>query len=153
MAQIKKKTLFDHLNAIYADQRLSYWDELEDSDKKTYSTFMINRFLSMNPDYIEMVNLLQKYYGAIGPRESYLFYTQSGMIPRKRQFNKYIGKNTNGKHPDWAIELIAKHFLVSKSEAESYLDLYRSSKQGKEKLAEICRMYGLDSKKIGGVTK
>ena len=74
------KKLFDHLNAIYLNQSPQYWESLTEAERKSYSTFMINRFLSMNMNYIEIVNALQEYYGSIGPRESYLFY--SDLLPK-----------------------------------------------------------------------
>ena len=56
---IKKKSLFDHVNQVTSVQNPNYWDEISDEDKKTWSNYMINRFLSMNSDWIELVNELQ----------------------------------------------------------------------------------------------
>jgi hypothetical protein len=110
---------------------------------------MINRFISMRMEYVEVANELQKYYNQIGPRESYLFYSQ--LLPKGRQWNKYIGKSSGSHHPDWLVELIAKHFYVSQHEAESYLDIYRASEEGKESLKEICMLYGIDPRKLGKI--
>ena len=51
----KAKTLFDHLNNITAIQNPDYYDKLSDEDRKTWSNFMIHRFLSMNYDYVELI--------------------------------------------------------------------------------------------------
>ena len=61
MAKIKRKNLFDHINAITSRQHSNYWDEITDEDKKSWSNYMVNRFLSMKMDWIELVNEVQKY--------------------------------------------------------------------------------------------
>ena len=55
-SSVKKKSLFDHVNAVTSEQHPNYWDEISDDDKKTWSNFMVNRFLSMKPEWIEFVN-------------------------------------------------------------------------------------------------
>ena len=42
-------------------------DITEDS-WKTFQPFMINRYLSMNPDYIEIVNYIQKFSNSPNPQ-------------------------------------------------------------------------------------
>ena len=50
--------LFDFLNQItYYKQP---WDTFTDDDKAEFNTYMINRFISMNPDYVDVVNTIQK---------------------------------------------------------------------------------------------
>ena len=44
--------LFDHINAITTIQDPKYFDKLGDEDLKTWSNFMINRFLSMKPEWL-----------------------------------------------------------------------------------------------------
>ena len=49
------KTLFDHLNAISKDQKPDYFRDLSEEDKKTWSNYMIHRFLSMNYDFVDLI--------------------------------------------------------------------------------------------------
>ena len=49
------KTLFDHLNAISKDQKPDYFKDLSEEDKKTWSNYMIHRFLSMNYDFVDLI--------------------------------------------------------------------------------------------------
>ena len=58
---IKKKSLFDHIQAVTSQQSPNYWNEISDDDKKTWSNFMVNRFLSMKPEWIDLVNEVQRY--------------------------------------------------------------------------------------------
>ena len=55
------KTLFDHIKAITQFQDPKYFDKLEEGDLKTWSNYMIHRFLSMNSDWIEVLAELQPY--------------------------------------------------------------------------------------------
>ena len=36
-------------------------EDITEDSWKTFQPFMINRYLSMNPDYIEIVNYIQKF--------------------------------------------------------------------------------------------
>ena len=138
------KTLFDHINNIYQNQSPTYYDELTDGDRKSYSTYMVNRFISMNMNYVELVNEIQKY--PIENRESYLFYSQ--ILPKGRQFNKYIKPTKTDSHEKWVLELVSNHFQVSLREAETYLEIFYMTKDGKQELREICESYGVNPKEI-----
>ena len=37
------KTLFDHIKAVTQFQDPKYWDKLEETDKKTWSNYMVQR--------------------------------------------------------------------------------------------------------------
>lgn len=138
----KPKTLFDHIDAIYTNQRIDYFDNLSDGDKKTYNNYMVNRFLSMNPHQLPVVNELQKYN--IPQNVHYMFYSQ--VLPRGKQFNKYIKKTKEVKYEDWLIDIVVKHYNVSIAEAEEYLHIYY--KQNKTALRELCELYGVDNKTL-----
>jgi hypothetical protein len=139
------KSIFDHANAIYTDQSPTYFDTLDDTDKKTLMTFMINRILSMNPSQIELVNEAQK-YGLMDPRSTYLFF--SNILPKGKQYNKYVKGKKDDKYESWLIELVAKNFSISKSEAIDALEVYYHSEAGKAELRMICEGYGVETKLI-----
>lgn len=136
------KSLFDHINAIYTDQRIDYFTNLSDADKKSYSIYMVNRFLSMNPLQLPFVNEIQKYN--LSPDIHYLFFSQ--LVPRGKQFNKYIKGAKEKTYEQWMIELVSKHYEVSSAEAIEYIDmLYRLNKK---ELRELLELYGIDSKTL-----
>ncbi len=85
---IKKKGLFDHLNQITAVQSPNYWDKISEEDKKTYSTYMINRFLSMKMEWVDFVNEIQKHWNELSPKEHYKIY--SSVLPKGKKYLKYI---------------------------------------------------------------
>ncbi len=139
------KTLFDHLKAIEEIQNLDYYDTLDESDRKTFNVYMVNRFLSMIIDYIPVVNEIQMYWNQIGPRETYLFYSQ--ILPRKRQYAKYTKSANESSAYEESVEAIVKqHFSVSLYEAREYLRILYSNTEGRASLRTLLQSYGCDEK-------
>lgn len=136
------KTLFDHINEIYQSQKKDYFQKLDDGEKRTYSNYMVNRFLSMNIHQLPLVNEIQKYN--IPSEMHYLFYATT--IPRGKQYNKYVKAAKETKYEEWLVELVAKHYMVSQSEAVTYLDIYYD--RDKDGLRELCEKYGIDKKQL-----
>jgi hypothetical protein len=94
----------------------------------------------MNPHQLPFVNELQKY--TVSPELHYAFFSR--VIPRGRQFNKYIKSVKETKYESWLVEIVVKHFQVSKKEALDYLDIYYEKSKGELRL--LCEMYGIDKK-------
>jgi hypothetical protein len=140
------KTPFDHINAICKNQRVDYFDSLDDVDKKTFNVYVINMGLSMNPDFLPYVNEVNKHWNEMGPREAYLFYSQ--LIPQGNYYNKWIRGKKEAKFESWLVEMIAKHFEVSKAESINYLESFYQTDEGREELKTILQGYGLDAKKL-----
>ena len=138
MAKIKRKNLFDHINAITSRQHSNYWDEISDEDKKSWSNYMVNRFLSMKMEWIEFVNEVQKY--PLKPKELYKVYTD--ILPKKRQWLKYIKGDKEMKYPKWVYEIVAKHLQISLREASDAVDMYELSHGGQAELTDILIKYG-----------
>ena len=138
MTKIKRKSLFDHINAITSQQRSNYWDEISDEDKKSWSNYMVNRFLSMKMEWVEFVNEVQKY--PLKPKELYKVYTD--ILPKKRQWLKYIKGDKEMKYPKWVYEIVAKHLQISLREASDAVDMYELSHGGQAELTDILIKYG-----------
>jgi hypothetical protein len=140
------KTLFDHINAITQEKNPKYWDSLEESDKKTWSNYMILRFLSMKPEWIELVADIQPYLQEAPPKAMYLALI--GLIPKTRAFLKYMKPASADKYEKWVIELVAKKYEVSLGEAEDYTHILYQTTSGKNHIKEIAEAYGTDPKQI-----
>ena len=141
---VKKKSLFDHITQITSVQNPNYWDEISDEDKKSWSNYMVNRFLSMKTDWIELVNELQKYN--LKPKELYKLYTN--ILPKKKEWLRYVKGKKTMKYQRWLLEIVAKYYESSISEAHDYLEIYYSSEQGKADLKSILQKYGVEPKEI-----
>ena len=128
-------TIFDWVNNILVSKK--HWDEFTEDEQKKFSPFIINRWLSMDKDFIEFVNIFQKYaIGTLEPREVYKWYCD--VLPRGKRFNKYIKGKSNGKYDKKMIDILTSHFEVSKQETKTYIDLL-----DKNEIKEIYKMYGV----------
>ena len=143
------KTLFDHIKAITEIQRVDYWNTLSESEKKTWSTFMVHRFLSMNMDFIEGVNEIQKY--DLLPKEVYKVYTD--ILPKGKQWLKYIKNKKKIKYPDWLIDIVKEYYEISKCESLDYIELFFLTPSNKNELKKLCKAFAVEPKLIKKVFK
>ncbi len=141
----KKNDLFGLLDAIYTNQTIEFFDNLSDADKKTYknSRYMLHRFISMNPNYVPVVNAVQK-YTSMPERAHYQFLTE--ILPKGKQYNKYIKGDKEEKYKSWLVDIVSKHYHVSRTEAIQYLEIYYT--HNKPALRVLCEGYGIDLKTL-----
>ena len=137
---MKTKSLFDHIKEITNNQNPNYWEEISDADKKTWSNYMVHRFLSMKPDWIEVVNEIQKYW-ELEPKSVYQFYTN--VIPKGRTFLKYTKSKSKSKIEGWAMDILCDYFEESSENIEKTLDII-----GKDVVYSIVSKYGVDEKQL-----
>ena len=141
----KPATIFDHLANI--TWKKTPWDTLDEASQKSFSPYLINRWLSMNPDYIEIVDMFQQY--TIGPlSKKHVYQLYFDFLPKQKSFNKYIKGKKQDKYNKDLVKLIADHYQVAKIEAEEYIGLL-----GKDNLTSILKKYGKVDKEIKGLLK
>ena len=112
---------FDHIKNLHTKKRT--WDDFNDEEKKSFNVFIINKGLSMNPDYLGIVNMVQNFTGlnqVISPKEVFNIYFN--LLPNKFRFYKWI-KGAKSKKDKEKAEYLAMHFKVSTREAYDYLDI------------------------------
>jgi hypothetical protein len=116
----KTLTIFDHLANL--THKKVPWSELSELDQKSFAPYLINRWLSMNPDYIELVDMLQQYtIGLLDKKHVYQLYYE--LLPKQKTFSKYIkGKKVNKYQPE-LVKFICDRFWVNKQEAADYIEL------------------------------
>ena len=141
---IKNKGLFDHITHITQKQTKGYWDSLNETEQKQWSNYMIHRFLSMKMEYTEVVNEIQKYN--LKPKDLYKLYTN--VLPKKREWLEYTKGKKDMKYEKWLVEIVAKHYESSLSEAREYLQVFYSTEQNKANLKTLLQRYGVDPKEI-----
>ena len=129
-------TIFDWVNQILVHKK--HWDDFTEDEQKKFSPFIINRFLSMDKDFLEIVNYFQKYsIGTLESREVYKWYCD--MLPKGKRDKKYNKE---------LVSIISKYFECSKLQTKEYLGLIN-----KEELKEILEKYGKDEKTIKRLCK
>jgi len=138
-------TIIDWMNQLLVHKK--HWNDFTEDEQKKFSPFIINRWLSMDKEFIEIVNYFQKYaIGTLEPREVYKWYCD--VLPKGKRFNKYIKGKKDKKYDDWLLELLINHFEESRNHIKEYLKLI-----SKEELITILKLYGTDPKKIKNISK
>ena len=138
-------TIFNWINEILVSKK--HWNDFTEDEQKKFSPFIINRWLSMDKDFLEIVNFFQKYsIGTLEPREVYKWYCD--MLPKGKRFSKYIKGKKDKKYNTELIDIMVMHFECSKSQVKDYLDLI-----AKNELIEILGKYGMNEKTIKRLLK
>tara|TARA_Y100000310_G_scaffold250351_1_gene256551 strand:+ start:179 stop:598 length:420 start_codon:yes stop_codon:yes gene_type:complete len=138
-------TIIDWMNQLLVHKKS--WNTFSETDQKKFSPFIINRWLSMDDDFIEIVDFFQQYsIGLLEPREVYKWYCD--VLPKGKRYNKYIKGRKDKKYDELLVSTMVKHFECSNKQASEYLGLI-----DKQELKEILKMYGTDEKKIKKVLK
>lgn len=106
--------LFDWLNEITFNKRP--WDSFTSEDKEAFNVFMIHRFVSMDSNYIDVVNMIQRYPN-MSRKQVYNFYCD--VLPKKKTFFRYI-KSSNKWDKD-ILEKVANYYKTSTREAKDYI--------------------------------
>ena len=77
---------------------------------------MVNRFLSMNSNWTDLVNEIQKY--KLKPKDLYRLYIE--ILPKSKQWLRYTKGKKTMKYQRWLLEIVAKDYESSISEAYEY---------------------------------
>jgi hypothetical protein len=135
-------SIFDWLKEITYNK--SPWNSFTEEDRESFNPYMVHRFLSMNPDYVDFVNTVQ-----IVPYTSkeriYNIYLYT--IPKKDMWLKYI-KSTKTKRQETMLKYIATYYECSLGEAEEYADILKDNG-----IKTILKQSGVDDKEIKKLLK
>ena len=145
MSVEKPKTIFQLLSCLF-EQKVP-WEDLTGADRKAFSVYMINRFISMDVDYIGIVNQLQQYnMNGMDARESYKVYFD--LLPKKKFWSKYIKakKDKDDKTSEKLINFMSEQEDWSKSESRDNISFLLRSSDGVIILKEYLNAYGFSKK-------
>ena len=108
-------TIFDWLNEITSSKRS--WNGFTDADKESFNPYMVNRFISMKREYIDIVNVAQKY--VLPKRKLYEFYC--GLLPKSKSFFRYVKSNRSINQEQ--VNALSKYYMCSTREIIDVLPL------------------------------
>ena len=112
-------TPFCHVKNLHTKKRR--WEDFNDEEKKAFNVYIINKTLSFNPNYLDIVSITQKYStDQISQKEVFNIYFS--LLPNKFRFYRWIKGAKNEKNKENA-EYLAIHFKVSTREAYDYLKI------------------------------
>lgn len=148
-------TLFEHIKAITEKKYdPNYFNNLSESDKKTFSVYMINRYLSMHPyDYswLFLINQFQKISYDVSIEVIYKLY--SNIFPKGRVYLKYIKGKSEKKYNSELVDIISDYYKCSQRQSFEYLDIFYKILDGENKLIDICKMYAKSNDDIKKLLK
>ena len=136
------KNIFDWLKAINTTKPPV--ESFTDKDWEVWNSYMIHRFISMNPDYLEIVNYVQDF----PPQEKKMIYSiYKEFIPKNNKWNKYIKSKNKEPNKDLVIN-VKNYFKCSAKEAKEYVNILDPIDVGR-----ILSSIGLDKKEIKQLLK
>jgi len=139
----KARTIFDHIAGITNEKK--EWNTLDEQDHKSFTPYIINRWLSMHYDLIEVIDTFQQY--TIGPLSSkHVYQLYYDVLPEKKMFAKYIKGKKKDKYDKELVQAIADHFQISKIQATQYIEIWLHVDP--DKLKELLIGYGMNEKEI-----
>lgn len=136
------KNIWDWLkqiNSIKADP-----NSFSDKDWELWNSYMIHRFMSMNSDFLELVNEAQK-LPPTSKKEIYSIYRE--YVPKNNKWNKYIKSNIK-KHNDKLLIHLSEYWECSRNEVREYLNFL-----GDDEVLRILTSIGLNQKEIKPLLK
>ncbi len=146
----KPATIFDHIAGI--TYRKKDWNKLTEADQKSFSPYIINRWLSMHTDLIEIIDMFQQY--TIGPlSKKHVYQLYHNILPSANFRAKYIKGKKVDKYNKELITYVKNHFEISKREAEMSVDLMVRTTDGIQHLVDILKLYGKSEKEIKKLLK
>ena len=118
-SKVKTFTIFDFLKAIIDTK--PNWDTFGPEQRKVFNIYMIHKFLSMNPKYIDIANYIQK-LNIQDPKKLYEVYCF--MIPQsKNTYSPYIKSTVKKTLPPEVLQHVSEYFKCSTVEAEEYIQI------------------------------
>ena len=137
----KKSSLFDLIAFLTSDKKT--WSELTEDERKTFTPYMINRFLSMELMYAPALNEIQKTTLSCMTKEEIwgLYYH---FLPTQRVYLKYIKNQTDFPAED--IDALKAFFYVSKRECEDYWLIAQKTGQGLSLIEDIKSNFDYEKK-------
>ena len=106
--------IFDHIKNITTTKGPYLGDE-------GWNNWMINRYLSMDPEYCEVVNLVQKNTWQM--KGEYLYNLYKDLIPQQYKFLKYIKASKKSNYEKDDIYAVKQYFEISEKQAKEYIDM------------------------------
>ena len=113
-------TPFDYLKLLH--NKKTKWEGLNEEEQKSWNTFIINRALSFNSNYVDIVNIIQPYTGGhLTPADIFRYYQD--ILPTNFRFQKWIKGKKENKYNPQLLTLLSNHFECSCKQVKDYLNL------------------------------
>lgn len=138
-----KFTIFSWLKEIFINK--SPWSTFNEEQINELNPYLINKFISMNNKYIELVNFLQ----TVNYQDKEQYYKICcNLFPKDyKYYAPYIKKKANNTNKDLNL-VLSKYFECSTLEINDYLDMLE-----KDYILDILNEMAIDDKQIKKLLK
>jgi len=134
--------LFDWLKEI--NYKKSPVDSFTNKDWDEFNAYMVHRFLSMNPDFLELVNEVQ----SLPPTDKQQIYSiYKEYIPKNNKWSKYVKSTVKPRNKD-LIQYLTNYFQLSTREIKEYLQFLED-----KEVIKILSQLGIEDKEIKKLLK
>jgi hypothetical protein len=120
------------------------WNNLTIEQQKEYDVFIVNKILSADTEYVELVNIMQMHYN-MPKKHSYNVLLR--LLPKKKVNIDFIKSSKEKINKDLLL-ILSKHYRISISEAKLYYN-----KMGKADITILLNDLGYDNKQINKLMK
>ena len=134
--------LFDWLKEI--NYKKSPVDSFTNKDWDEFNAYMVHRFLSMNSDFLELVNEVQS-LPPTDKKQIYSIYRE--YIPKNNKWSKYIKSTIKQRNKD-LIQYLTNYFQLSTREVKEYLQFLDN-----KEVTKILSQLGIEDKEIKKLLK
>ena len=138
----KRFSIFDWLKEITLKK--SEWSSFTEDQKDEFNSYMINRFLSQDSNYIDIVNVVQRIPYT---EKEKIYNVYKSLIPKRNVFLKYV-KSSTPTYPQKLLEYLASYIKCSQAEASEYIPLL-----GKDNVKNALISLNVDKKEITKLTQ
>jgi hypothetical protein len=134
-------SIFDWVKQISYDKEA--WSSFTIEEQDMFNNFMINKIISMNPNYIELVAEIQELQ--LPKDKLYQFYCKT--LPKQKFFNKYQ-KPSKQQYSKEVLGYLAEYFQASIREVLDYCNIL-----SKQDITDIILQLGKDDKELKKLLK
>lgn len=125
-------------------QNKKKWNDLEEEEIKQINPFILNRFLSMNKEFIELVNYIQ--WIPYERKESY-YKIYFDILPKKSLWLQYL-KTKNKENNKDLLKILSQYWECSQKESNENIKFI-----SKNEIKEILKNLSFDDKEITKLLK
>lgn len=118
----------------YLTDKKVRWEDLTTEEQKAFNPFMVNRILSMSPEYLELINYVQQ-YTKLG--NEYYYKLLFSELPKKKIFAKYIKSENKDRWNSELVAIVATYLNLTKSKTYSALETLLETNQLKSFVKEM----------------
>lgn len=119
-------------------------ESFTDKDWEVWNSYMVHRFLSMDPNLLELVNEVQ----SLPPTDKQQIYSiYKEYVPKNNKWNKYIKSKVKQRNKD-LIQYLTNYFQLSTREVKEYLQFLDN-----KEVTKILSQLGIEDKEIKKLLK